>query len=287
MNPSGHEESHRLAATARDRAARALERARQAEAAAERHERLAEETGRALYAQIASAHRRAAACHRSSAALQESFARRAAQWAGRGTRPRFMAGVAEACGSDSAALTLVGSGHDQLAVAVSDEKSRTAQDLEYSLGEGPSRDAAAGRRVFAAGPVIETRWPVYGPALIALGVTSVAAVPLRTPDDCIGALAVFDPRPGLAATARLADVAEALTRTVLLGPDADPGLYGGTDLRATVHQAAGMLSERIGCGVDDALALIKARAFTEDVSTEVIAHRILRGAPEPGWGLVS
>jgi hypothetical protein len=91
---------------------------------------------------------------------------------------------------------------------------------------------------------------------------------------------VFDPHPALAGSAGLADIAAALTRIVLLGPDADPDLYGGTDLRATVQQAAGMLSARIGCGVGDALALIKARAFTEEVSTEVIARRILHGAPE-------
>ena len=282
MNPRGHEEGHVLAALARRRAAHALERAERAEAAAERHELLAERTGRAVYAQIAATHRRTAACHRSSAALQEAFARRTAEWAGQGTRPRFMTGVAEACGTSSAALTLVDSGHNQLAVAVSDEQSRAAQDLEYMLGEGPARDATSGRSpVQVSGRAIETRWPGYGPALTSLGVTSVTAVPLRAQDHCIGALAVFDPHPALAGFTGLTDVAAALTRIVLLGPDADPDLYGGTDIRATVQQAAGMLSAQIGCTVSDALALIKARAFTGEVSTEVIARRILRGYPEP------
>jgi hypothetical protein len=281
MNPQGQEEAHGLAAVARRRAARALERAERADAAAGRHERLAEKTGRELYAQIAATHRRTAACHRSSAALHEAFARRTTEWAGRGTQPRFMTGVAEACGSSSAALTLVDSGHNQLAVAVSDEQSRAAQDLEYVFGEGPSLDAASGRRpVRVSGRAIEAHWPGYGPAVTSLGITAVTAVPLRTQDSCIGALAVFDPHPGLAGPAGLADVAAALTRIVLLGPDADPDLYGGTDLRVTVQQAAGMLSARIGCTVGDALALIKARAFAEEVSTEVIAQRIVHGAPE-------
>jgi hypothetical protein len=281
MNPRGADEADGLAAVARRRAARALERAERAEASAERHERLAEKTGRAVYAQIAATHRRTAACHRSSAALQEAFARRTAEWAGQGTQPRFMTGVAEACGSDSAALTLVDSGHNQLAVAVSDEQSRAAQDLEYVLGEGPSRDAASGRRpVHVSGRAIEARWPGYGPALTSLGITSVAAIPLETQESCIGALAVFDPRPGLAGPGGLADVAAALTRILLLGPDADPDLYGGTDVRGAVQQAAGMLSARIGCTVGDALALIKARAFTEEVSTEVIARRIVHEPPE-------
>ena len=73
------------------------------------------------------------------------------------------------------------------------------------------------------------------------------------------------------------EVAAALTRIVLLGPDADPELYGGTDHRETVQQAAGVLSARIGCAMGDALALIKARAFAEEVSAEVIARRIVHG----------
>ncbi|MEV6499740.1 GAF domain-containing protein [Streptomyces prunicolor] len=282
MNPQGHEEALGLAAVALGRAARALERAERAEAAAAHHELLAARPGREFHARIAATHRRSAACHRSSASLQEAFARRTAEWApGQGAQPRFMTGVAEACGSDSAALTLVDSGQNQLAVAVSDEQSWAAQELEYVLGEGPSRDAASAHRpVHASGPAIETRWPGYGRALTSLGITSVAAVPLGTAAGCIGALAVFDPRPVLAGPADLAAVAEALTRIVLLGPDADPDLYGGTDHRATVQQAAGMLSARLGCPVVDALALIKARAFAGELSLDAVSRRILRGDPE-------
>jgi hypothetical protein len=42
-----------------------------------------------------------------------------------------------------------------------------------------------------------------------------------------------------------------------------------------------MLSARLGCPVDDALALIKARAFAEELSLDMISRRILRGDPEP------
>ncbi|WP_405586654.1 GAF and ANTAR domain-containing protein [Streptomyces sp. NBC_01092] len=279
MDPQGHEDDLGLAAVARRRAALARERADRAEAAAERHELLAAKPGREIHAHIARTHRRTAACHRDSARLQESFAHRATAWdGGQGTRPRFMTVVAEACGTGSAAITLLDSGRNQLAVAVSDDRSRAAQDLEYVLGEGPGQDAAAQRRpVHVAGREIVERWPGYGPSLTSLGVATVAAVPLQAEDDCIGALTVFDARPATAKPARLTEVAEALTRIVLLGPDADPDLYGGTDLRATVHQAAGILSAGIGCSVADALALIKARAFTEDAPIETVARKIVHG----------
>ncbi|MER6420529.1 ANTAR domain-containing protein [Streptomyces sp. NPDC001137] len=74
-----------------------------------------------------------------------------------------------------------------------------------------------------------------------------------------------------------AEVADVLTRTMILNPAGDPELYGGTDLRALVHQAAGMVSVQLDCLVSDALELIKARAFTEGVSAHVVADRIVRG----------
>lgn len=268
-----------LAAAARRRAASARERAVRADATAERHELLAAKPGQEFHAQIASTHRRTAESHRASARLQDSFALRAAAWAGGpGARPRFMAVVAEACGTDSAAMALLDAEQNHLAVAVSDQLSRAAQDLEYVLGEGPGQDAAATHHpVHVSGPGIEARWPGYGPSLVSLGVASVAAVPLQTQGGCIGALTVFDPLPADTGPARLAAIAEVLTRIVLLDPDADPDLYGGTDVRATVHQAAGMVSVRIGCSAADALALIKAVAFAEEVPSDTIARQIVYG----------
>lgn len=282
MERKGYDEALDVVATARERAARALERAERATAAAERHERRASDPeGGEFHEQIADRHRRSAACHRSSAALHTSFADRTMVWArGKGSRPRFMTGVADALGTESAAITLIDSAQNQLAVAVSDEPALAAQDLEYVLGEGPCREASYRRQpVHSAGQEIERRWPGYGPGLTSLGITSVLAVPLETETGCFGALSVFGPRPGLVGSADLAEITAALTRIVLLGPDADPELYGGTDHREAVQQASGVLAVRIDCSVGDALALIKARAFAEETTTEAIARRILGGDP--------
>ncbi|MEU2718743.1 GAF domain-containing protein [Streptomyces sp. NPDC007205] len=279
MDPQRREEDLSLAAVARRRAVLARERADRAEAAAERHELLAKEPGREFHAHLAQTHRRTAACHRASAQLQENFARRAAQWdQSCGTRPRFMTGVAEACGTSSAAVTLVDAGQNQLAIAVSDEQSRAAQELEFVLGNGPTRDAAAARRpLHVSGRAIAARWPGYGAGLASLGIASVAALPLPSQDSCMGVLTVFDPQPGPGGPADLAEVAAALTPIVLLGPDADAGLYGEIDIRATVLHAAAMLSAQLSRPADDALALIKARAFAEEVPIETVARQIVHG----------
>ncbi|MEV6547779.1 GAF domain-containing protein [Streptomyces sp. NPDC051597] len=279
MDPQGRGEHFGLTAVARQRAALARDRADRADAIAERHELLATRPGQEFHAQIAKTHRRTADSHRASARLQDGFAQRAAAWSeGQSARPRFMTVVAETCGTPSAAVALLDAEQNQLAFAASNHLAVLAQDLEYVLGEGPGRDAAAGQRpVRVSGPEIEARWPWCGPSLLSLGIASVAAVPLRAQRSCIGALTVFGTRPADTATAHLAEVAEALTHIVLLDPDADPHLYGGTDIRATVHQAAGMVSAGAGCSVSDALALIKARAFAEEVSCDTVARQVVHG----------
>ncbi|MEU6672893.1 GAF and ANTAR domain-containing protein [Streptomyces sp. NPDC046853] len=262
------------------RAVRAGERAAHETAMAERHERLFAETGREFHSAIATRHRAVAERHLTTARLQHAYALRLteAERAGGGVPPLFMAGVAEACGTRSAALTLVGADLSQLAVAASDLPSRGAQDLEYVLTAGPGRDAVRQRRaVYASGASLERRWPGYGSGLAALGLRSVAALPLNVASDCIGVLTVFDPPSALARAGRFREVAAALADGVLIGPDADPDLYGGTDLRAVVHQASGMLSEQSGRSVGDALALIKARAFALGESLETVARRIISG----------
>ncbi|OIV36230.1 hypothetical protein BIV57_17400 [Mangrovactinospora gilvigrisea] len=261
------------------RARAALDRAGREEVKADRYERLAASSGREVHLGVARRHRRMAACHRSSAQLQESFARRAAEWPG-GSRPgpRFMTGVAEACGARSAAMALTGTDRTQLLVAASDGVSRAAQELEFVLDEGPGRDATVGAGpVSASADELAERWPRYGPRARLLGLNAVMAVPMSVSGCCIGSLAIFDPASVPGGYAELAQVADALAETVT-DPEDGPELYGGADHRDSVHQAAGALASRQGGGTAAALEAIKAWAFAEGVSTAVVAGRILDGA---------
>jgi hypothetical protein len=263
---------------ARRRATLARERAAHQSALADRHEGLAVETGRDFHVTMAATHRRIEERHLTAARLQETYARRMTDWLTdrRDQPPLFMTGVADACGTPSAALTLVGADLTELAVAASDERSRHAQELEYVLSAGPAREAVRSSAwLHASGPGIESRWPGYGIGLAALGLVSVVALPLRTRSGCIGALTVFDLRPDRAASEHLREVAEAMTDDILFGQDADGEPYAGADHQAVVHQAAGMVSVQARCSIADALALIKARAFATEQPATVIAQRIL------------
>lgn len=275
--PASHEDA---ALTAMRRASAARLRAARDLAAAERNEQLEhgrhtqDQLTKSVYAESAAAHRRSAACHLSAARLHLSFAAKLLDSSGGATnRPHFMAEVAELFGTSSAALTLIGTDHSQLSFAASDPRARAAQDLEYVLGDGPVKaiTSSSSSTMSAAGAELELRWPGYGAGLAALGVSEVVVVPLRSAGHCLGALSVYDP---LAPSARYDEVAAALT-FLLLGPDADPELYGGVDHQEVVHQAAGMVSVQQGCTVDDALSIIKARAFADGESVRLVAERVV------------
>ncbi|MEV6948972.1 GAF and ANTAR domain-containing protein [Streptomyces sp. NPDC051172] len=280
---TGREVSDLIASAERQAAAAHL-RSEKESSSAERHELLAgqarTEVLKSMYLRIAAIHRSTAACHLTAARLQEDYVARLTSWARTRDipKPLFMSGVAAACGTSSAAVTLVGATLDQLGLAASDESARAAQELEFLLGEGPARDAASeARPVTADGSALLDRWPGYGPAVAELGIGAVAAVPLSLSGACVGALAVFDPAQGVTDSDTFCEVADALTHSMILNVDGDPGMYGATDLRAKVHQAAGMVSVHLDCPVADALELIKAHAFAEGTSVHLVAESVLRG----------
>ena len=247
---------------------------------------------RAMYASMAAIHSSMAERHRTSAELHERYVSRLGTWARRGKPwaeppPRFMAVVASELGSPSAGITLLGPDRTPLSMIVSDAVATGAQNLEFDLGEGPVHDATRQLRAVQAGvgEAME-KWPSYSPALADLGVRSVVSVPLTQTGNCLGALTRFDsapldPSPEL--LPRLTAVADALTHTMLLAgqpvaaPDGPAGpLLRDQDLHAVTHQAAGMVAVQCGCTVEDALALIQARAFVRNDPVETIASQVVR-----------
>jgi hypothetical protein len=277
------------AASERRRAARAAGIARRSEALA----KLATGERRALHTTVAATHRRLEQCHRTAASLHDRHADLLERWAAADRRepepPAFITSVAGSLGSRSVAISLRGRSGAEALVVASDKTARAAQDLEFVLGEGPSRDASdGGSLVVAAGGSLVRRWPQYGAALAGLGVLAVASAPLAVPDRCLGALTVLDPHPGMAEDPGppLRTVADTLIQTMLLTPEAAAGAAGdgalpdsplldGANLRAVVHQAAGMVSVQNECTVATALDLIRAHAFAEGRSIDAVSASIV------------
>ncbi|GHJ43281.1 hypothetical protein Cs7R123_06230 [Catellatospora sp. TT07R-123] len=287
-------EANRALHKALARAEAERQRAERAADIAERHEGLLltdPSLLREFHLKMATMHRQVQRLHDAAAAMHTSHANRLRVLTDTPERhhtlPRFMTSVAEAANADSAALTLFGPGLVETLTVVSDSTAKAAQDIEFTLGQGPARDTVAQRRaVTAAGNRLCHRWPSYGPAVQRLGIRSVAAVPVQLTGMPLGALTLFDPhRHDNLEGLRL--VAQTVATMMLpdddpncADEDADPGaLLAEADHRAVVHQATGVVSVQHATSIPDALALIRARAFAEDrpiesIASDIVEHRL-------------
>lgn len=271
-------------------AERALSAASNAALRAAREERLAAKGSRSahIHAALADAHRGTQRRQLTAAKLQFDFAWRMAEWAARGrdsaARPVLMRAVADVLGWDGAVLILCGDSGTERLVTASDATARAAHDLEVFLGEGPSRDAIRGGAT-AEGTELQHRWPLWGRAVTPLGVRAVAGVALGGGQKPLGSLTVTGRTTARNSSCTLADVAEALRHSVLAPEALYPHTAGlpslvhldDEDFRQTLHKAAGTLSAWSGVAIDDAAALIRARAYAEERPISDVADDVLRG----------
>jgi hypothetical protein len=169
------------------------------------------------------------------------------------------------------------------AVWASDSASLAAEDLQFTLGEGPALDAFR-----SAAPALEpsladaaTRWPFFGPEARDLGVEAAFSFPLQMGVICLGALNLFRDRSGFPSDDELADalvLADVVTED-LIDLQALGALHWGPSdhlgQRARVHQATGMVSVQIDSDMSTALASIRAYAFSNEVSIFDVADKVL------------
>lgn len=174
-------------------------------------------------------------------------------------------------------------------LAASDARSRVLEELQFTVGEGPCIDAYLSRR-----PVLEPdlhthgtrRWPGYTPAAQQHGVRAVFAFPLQVGAARAGALDIYRAEAGsltpkaLAQAFTFADVAMGL----LVDGQAragdrlpSPQLDGALANRVEVYQAQGMVMVDLGVGIDEAMARLRAHAYTEDRTISAVAKDIVNG----------
>ena len=166
------------------------------------------------------------------------------------------------------------------------------EDLQFTLGEGPNRDAAVtGAPVLTpdlAGALV--RWPVFAPAAMDLGARALFAFPLRIGVISVGTMLAHRNAPGALTGGQVADalaLADAVTLALLhrqwsAAEDTGqpgPGWAQPVTHRAEVHQATGMVSVQLGVGLAEALVRLRARAWAEDrlladVAADVVARRL-------------
>jgi GAF domain-containing protein len=189
-----------------------------------------------------------------------------------------------------AGLMLMSGGRSLGCVGVSDEVTEAVEQVEYTVGEGPCRTAYETKTpVFdpdladAAGTV---RWPEFRRGALAVGVRAAFGFPLLVDWICIGALNLYHDRSGELSADQIEDavaVAQLASRTLLAWQaEAPPGtvawqLEEVPNHRMGVHQATGRISVQAGISVLDALVLLRAYAFSQDLPITEVASAVSNG----------
>jgi hypothetical protein len=212
-----------------------------------------------------------------------------------GTAPR----IRHACQACVQALEAAGAGVSMIRgselrepVYATDPRSEELDELQFTLGQGPSVDASAGN-----GPILvadlsqhdsRARWPMFAPAAVERGISGMFAFPIGLGAARVGVLAVFRQPTGQLSSEEALDALVYADAVLALVLDQRGGVQpdlpysddeGFIERRAEVHQAAGMMSVQLGVDVSDALARLRAFAFLSDrrladVASDVVARRL-------------
>lgn len=182
-------------------------------------------------------------------------------------------------------------------VAATEGMAERLESAQYNLGEGPCPTSTSlGRPVLhphLASTGLAT-WPRFGRAALDAGCASLFAFPLQVGLIRVGALTLYADQPRSLDADELGEalVYAEVALALVLGreqPGADhheaAELWIGDHLE--VHQATGMVAERLGVALVDALLLLRAHAYSHqrslvDVARDVVARRLYLMQKEDG-----
>lgn len=156
-------------------------------------------------------------------------------------------------------------------------------ELQVTVGEGPFLDVwREGGPVLVpdlAVPVIQRRWPLFGPLAVEAGAGALFTIPMAVGTIRVGVFALHRVRPGPLAPAALTDALAFAELALRLQLDEQHG--ADLELRTPqVHQATGMIAAQLDVTMEEAFSRLRARAFADqrslaDLATDVVA-RLLR-----------
>lgn len=218
--------------------------------------------------------------------LAVAFAREVAQT----PTSRLCTVCAEFVGVTAAGITLMG-GDAAGPICVSSDQVRALEDLQFTIGQGPCRDAFhSGESVHAArlDTAASDRWPPFVELAKTSGIGAVYAYPLAANGARIGVLTLYQDHEGDLTQEQHEDsvaVAAIVTETLLSLQDAAPagtlaaGLDNAVAYRAEIYQASGMIAIQLQIPATEALLRIRAYAFAHDqtlstVAADIVARRL-------------
>ncbi|TQM61974.1 GAF domain-containing protein [Humibacillus xanthopallidus] len=169
-------------------------------------------------------------------------------------------------------------------LTATDDLPRRLESFQVVLDEGPTHDAAhEAVPVIVECDEIVARWPEFGPRARALGVTSVAAVPLCWSGRTLGALSVYSVHEGSLpdGVVELATAYAAQAAATLSYAKKAENLEFAMITRQQIGQAVGILMERCELSAEAAFSYLRRVSQTGNVKLRDVARDLLNTGELP------
>ena len=196
---------------------------------------------------------------------------------------RLCRAAASTLGCDGGAITIAYTQVERVTLCATDETARLLEETQDVVGQGPGPEAfttgtyARFDLLDVDGP--DPRWPLLeSDSLTALAPLVVHALPMGEGQDrAIGVLTLHQHGIGREMDLDAALIVSRVVAAALLadGPSMQEAGQGPWSERAEVHQATGMVVAQLGVPETDALALLRAYAYSHDQSVGVTAHAVI------------
>ena len=175
-------------------------------------------------------------------------------------------------------------------ICASDSLAGRLDELQFDLGEGPHWEVLRTRNPVCNDDLLlggDQAWPVFGAAVVDLGVRAVFAFPVIASEVTVGVVDLYRTTPGglgeegIATAVALADriAAPALRAAFRTAEETRPEAASYPAMRREVHQAIGMILVQLDTDASDAFARLRAHAFStgrsvQDVAKDVVSREI-------------
>ncbi|GAB7040371.1 MULTISPECIES: GAF and ANTAR domain-containing protein [Catenuloplanes] len=172
-------------------------------------------------------------------------------------------------------------------VAASSERTRLLELFQLQSDAGPCLDCfRTGEAVSAADLTTTSSWPAFTARAAEAGFVSVHALPMRLRNEVIGALNLFDVRPGTLDRTRqrlgqaLADIATIgllQHRAIRRRDTLTEQLQTALNSRVLIEQAKGVVAERHAVDMAQAFTMMRAQARRSNQRLSNLAEAIVEG----------
>lgn len=190
--------------------------------------------------------------------------------------------AADDLGISDASVAFIGAGGGRRTLCASSEDAAALDRWQFTFNEGPCLQAAlTGELVeYGAHASSQAPWPRLFSKAVGLGFGAIAGVPLSIHGVTFGAMNLQSRDPAFTEGA-LDDAAAAagpIARLVVrrMRYEIEPTSFSPAQ-EDVVYRAAGVASVQLDVDVDEALATLRAHAWTNDLQLQAIADDVIGG----------